>query len=126
MKTATITAAAIAFLLAATAGATPVVYEDETQFLVDLWGQPITWVNFDTFPSGEAVPTGAVLDGTEWASQGLVLTSTGPLATAPSTIGTASSPPNYLSVDVSGPTESLTLSFSTPCWGPSLHSRAIR
>ncbi len=92
-------------------------YDDETRFLFALSEVDLTWVNFDASPQAAPIPTGQTLTGSEWASLGVVFSSPGnELVTSASVSGTASSPPNYLSVVDGGGNENLIMSFDTPVW----------
>jgi len=114
MKTGLVFFMVIAF--AAAAGAGLIYYENEAQYMFALWGQEVTWVNFDYLPNGTPLATGAPLTGLEWASQHVVFSSAGnTLATAAPGIGGASSRPNTLAVVNSGsPYDSLLITFTDP------------
>lgn len=96
--------------------AVPTTFDDETRFLFALWGDDATWVNFDEFPDGAAVSTGQTLTGDEWAVADVIFSSPGNvLSTTLTGIGTASSPPNYLSISDAGTgNQNLTMTFDVP------------
>jgi hypothetical protein len=114
MRIIAITLLIVAIAHAATA--VPTNFNDETRFLFALWGDDVTWVNFDEYPDGSPVPTGQTLTGDEWAMEDVIFSSPGNvLSTTPTGIGTASSPPNYFSISDTGTgNQNLTIAFDVP------------
>lgn len=114
MRIVAITLLIVAIAHAATAA--PTNFDDETRFLFALWGDDVTWVNFDEYPDGAPVPTGQTLTGDEWAMEDVIFSSPGNiLSTTPTGIGTASSPPNYPSISDTGTgNQNLTITFDVP------------